>query len=93
MKVLYDSEFILQLKETDVRIQKNFREKIAIFQNNPKDPLLDNHSLKREYVGYRSINITADYRAIFKQIPKDEDIIYYFFLIGTHEQLYSKKGP
>ena len=61
MKILYDTEFILQLRKTDVRIQKSFREKIAIFQNNPKDPVLDNHSLKREYLGYRSIDITADY--------------------------------
>lgn len=90
MKILYDPEFIHQLKKSNVRIHKSFREKIALFQNNPKDPVLDNHPLKREYLGYRSIDITGNYRAIFKEFTEGEDIIYYFFLIGTHEQLYSK---
>lgn len=53
MKILYDPAFIRQLKKSDVRIRKSFREKIAIFQNNPKDPVLDNHPLKREWEGYR----------------------------------------
>lgn len=36
MKILYDAEFIRQLRKSDVRIRKSFTEKIAIFQNNPR---------------------------------------------------------
>lgn len=90
MKIFYDPEFIQQLKRLNIRIRKSFREKIAIFQNNPNDSTLDNHPLKKEYLGYRSIDVTTDYRAIFKDVPDGEEIMYYFFFIGTHEQLFNK---
>lgn len=88
MKILYDPEFINELKKSDIRIRKSFREKIVLFQNNPYNPVLDNHSLKRQYQGYSSINITADYRAIFKELHEGEGAIYYFFVFGTHKKLY-----
>ena len=88
MKILYDPEFINELKKLDVRIQKSFREKIAVFQNNPDDPTLDNHHLKKDYKEYSSIDITADYRAIFKELHEGKERVYYFFTIGTHKELY-----
>lgn len=90
MKRQYDPAFIKTLKKTDVRVRKSFKEKIAIFAKNPKDPNLHNHKLKYEYEGYRSIDITADYRAIYEEISKDDEPVAYFILIGTHKQLYSK---
>ncbi len=61
---------------------------MAIFQLNPTDPILDNHPLERELTGYRSIDITADYRAVFEELQGGEEKICYFFLIGTHKELY-----
>ena len=87
MKIIYDPAFIRKLKKLNVRIRKSFREKIVIFQLNPSDPILDNHPLEQELAGYRSIDITADYRAIFEELQKEEKV-YYFFLIGTHKKLY-----
>lgn len=89
MKRRYDSAFIKALKKTGVRIRKSFKEKIVIFAKNPYDPNLNNHQLKQEYKGYRSIDITADYRVIYEEIIEGDEPIAYFFLIGTHEQLYS----
>lgn len=89
MKRRYDPAFIKALKKTDARIRKSFKEKIVIFAKNPYDPNLNNHKLKLEYEGYRSIDITAEYRVIYEEITEDDESIAYFFIIGTHEQLYN----
>lgn len=86
----YDPEFIKTLKKLDVRIRKSFKERIAIFAQDPLNPQLNNHPLKDEYLGFRSIDITNDYRAIYEEIDEGEKIIAYFIAIGTHEKLYKK---
>lgn len=88
MIIKYDPLFIEKFKKLDVRIRKALKEKIAIFQKNPLDSQLNNHQLKDEYLGYRSIDITADYRAIYEEINKAEDRVFYFIAIGTHPELY-----
>lgn len=92
MIIKYDPLFLERYKKLDVRIRKSLKEKIAIFQHNPFDLQLDNHQLEDEYEGYRSIDITADYRAIYEEINEQEEIIAYFVAIGTHPELYSKVG-
>ena len=89
MKIQYDPDFLKTLKKVNIRIRKSLRKRIEIFLKNPSDPELNNHKLKDEYKEYRSIDITADYRAIYEEINKDDEPIAYFFLIGTHEQLYN----
>jgi len=88
MKIIYNPAFIQKLKKLDVRIRKSFRERIAIFQLNPSDPILDKHPLEWELTGYQSIDITANYRAVFEELQEGNEIMYFFFLIGTHEELY-----
>jgi addiction module RelE/StbE family toxin len=88
MKIVFDPEFVKKTKKINVRIRKRLKEKIIIFSRNPYDPQLHNHQLKREYIGYRSINITADWRALYKEISEGEEEIAYFILLGTHAQLY-----
>ena len=90
MKRRYDPTFVKALKRTDIRIRKSFKEAVVIFAKNPYDPILNNHELRREYEGYRSINITTDWRAIYEEINEGDEPIAYFFLIGTHEQLFNK---
>lgn len=89
MKRRYDPAFLKALKKADVRVQKSFKEKIVIFAKNPHDPQLNNHQLENEYKGYRSIDITTDYRAIYEEINEADELIAYFLLIGTHRQLYN----
>lgn len=90
MKIQYDPDFLKTLKKLNVRIRKSLRERLKIFLKNPYDPQLNNHELKEKYEGYRSIDITADYRAIYEEINEDDRIIAYFLTIGTHEELYGK---
>jgi addiction module RelE/StbE family toxin len=90
MKIVFDPEFIKKLKKADVRIRKSVKERILIFSKDPHNPQLDNHPLRDNYEGYRSIDITADWRAIYEQIQKEKEIIAYFVTLGTHKQLYGK---
>lgn len=88
MTVKYSPAFFDKLKQIDVRIRNSVKEKILIFSQNPSHPQLNNLSLKREYVGYRSINITADYRALYQEKQEGDEVIAYFVLLGTHDELY-----
>lgn len=90
MKRQYDPAFIKTLNKLDIRIRKSFKKRIAIFAKNPLDPQLNNHKLRDKYQGYRSIDITADFRAIYEELNKSDEPIAYFFLIDTHRKLYSK---
>lgn len=90
MNVVYDSDFLKKLKKVDVRIRNALKEKILLFSKNPQDPQLDNHELKDEYTGCRSIDITGDYRAIYKEIKIEDETIAYFVALGTHKELYRK---
>lgn len=88
MKIKYDPDFIKALKKTDVKIRKSFKKKILIFAKNPNDPELDNHPLHGEHQGYRSIDINADWRAIYEELNEEDEQIVYFIALGTHNQLY-----
>lgn len=91
MIVRYSPLFLEILKKVDVRISKSFKTKIAIFYQDPTDPRLDNHPLKRQWQGHRSIDITADWRAIYNEIQEEDQTVAYFVAIGTHKDLYSLK--
>lgn len=92
MTIRYDPAFLKKLKKTDVKIRKRFKKRIAIFIINPFDQQLHNHSLQREYKGYRSIDITNDWRAIYVEKREGDEIIAYFIAIGTHKDLYEKQN-
>jgi len=90
MKRQYDPAFIKALKKVNVRIRKSFKERIAIFANNPHDQQLNNHLLRKPYKGLRSIDITNDFRAVYEEITENDEEIAYFSILGTHEDLYKK---
>jgi addiction module RelE/StbE family toxin len=89
MRVKYDPDFLIKLKKLDVRIRKQLKTKIILFANTPTSPELNNHALKREWEGHRSIDITSNYRAIYKEIRLGKEVVAYFIAIGTHNQLYN----
>lgn len=81
MKIQYHPDFFKNLKKLDVKIRKSFRQRITTFLKNPYNSELNNHELKDKYQGYRSIDITADYRAIYEEI--DINTAYFFSLEHT----------
>ena len=88
MKVVYDPLFVKRVKRLNVRVRKNIKIRLLLFSRDPNNPELNNHELSRKWVGYRSIDITSDYRAIFEEVEIKGDKVAYFVTIGTHKELY-----
>ena len=88
MILRFSSEFAERLKKVNVRVRKSFKQRIAVFYNNPNDPLLNSHPLRKEWQGYRSIDITNDWRAVYTEKAERGEVIFFFVAIGTHKELY-----
>ena len=86
MKIVFHKKFEKDFKKLDPVIKKKFIEKKAVFEKDPSSHVLKNHQLFGEYLGYRSINITNDYRALY-YFDEEKDV-YVFVRVGTHSQLY-----
>ncbi len=84
MNISYSKNFIKQSKKLNQPIRYKVVSRIILFNENPLDYELNNHSLKGRYKLYRSINITGDYRALY--LTNGDEVI--FDIIGTHSQLY-----
>jgi len=85
MEFIYSKKFKKQFNKLPDEIQNSFQERIEVFVSNSNHIILNNHKLFGKYSEYRSINITGDYRLIFKLISGD---ICYLVAIGTHSKLY-----
>lgn len=59
---------------------------LVIFVENPWETVLNNHALKGDYLGLRSINVTGDVRILFKE--QDNHIEIVLVDVGKHSQLY-----
>ena len=77
--------FDKQYAKLQPKTKIQFKKRIELFSLNPFEATLRNHPLKGKYLGYRSIDITGDIRALY--IVK-ADVIIVFGFIGTHSQLY-----
>lgn len=88
-RIDYSKKFDKQLRKVPLEIKTAFRERFNLFTIDPLHPQLNNHQLTGKYTGFRSINITGDWRAIFQEYHFDNGSIAIIFLfIGTHSQLY-----
>lgn len=64
--------------------KKKFKERRDLFLQDEFNPILNNHALRGNYLGYRSINVTGDIRAIYKK----EQYLAIFVAIDSHSNLY-----
>ena len=85
MRVSYHRTFDKQFKKLKSSVQEKFKERRNLFLSDQFHPVLNNHSLHPPFAGSRSINISGDYRAIFKYVSDDLII---FTDIGTHHELF-----
>ncbi len=91
MRITYDPQFLRKLKKANVRIRNNAKKRLLVFSRNPNDPQLNNHVLKDEYLGHRSIDVTGNWRAIYKELRQGDKTIAYFVALGTHIELYRRR--
>jgi addiction module RelE/StbE family toxin len=85
MVIQTTKSFDKQYVKLNDKVQTAFKSRLAMFKSNPFDIRLRNHALKGKYLGYRSIDVTGDVRALYT-IKGDTVIIFGF--IGSHSQLY-----
>ena len=85
MNVILHRDFEKKFAKLDAKLRLKFIERKDMFLADPSHPFLNNHELHREWQGCRSINVTGNYRAIFREIGKDT---IEFLDIGTHPELY-----
>lgn len=89
MNIKYSATFKKQYKKAPKKIQEKVKERIGLFVQDPTIQLLNNHALTGKYQGYRSINITGYWRAVYLiRLDLKSKQEFYFELVGTHSQLY-----
>ena len=77
--------FKRQYKKLSRDVQNRVGERLALLVGDERSPLLNDHKLNHPYDGYSSINITGDYRLVYKKLAPD---IYFLRAVGTHHQLF-----
>lgn len=88
LRVDFTKQFQKQLKKVSVEIKKAFKERLILFRLDRYNSFLNNHSLTGKLLGYKSINITGDWRALYTEYEDINDIKIVFESLGTHSQLY-----
>lgn len=84
MNISSNKDFEKDYKKLSKNIQQKFKERILLFQKDQFNPVLNNHSLKGRYLGYRSLNVTGDMRAIYRKTGQEV----MFVAIDSHSNLY-----
>lgn len=85
MRTSFSRKFVKQYTQAPKKIRSAFDKRLGFFLENPYHSLLNNHSLTGSLKGYKSINITGDWRAIYSE---HKPSIVIFETLGTHSQLY-----
>ena len=80
----YTREFKKQYTKAPEKIRSAFKMRRDLLASDFKNPVLNNHKLKGKFRGYKSINITGDWRAIYLKQSR----VMMFVMMGTHSQLY-----
>lgn len=87
MHAIFDTKFKKMYAKVSKKIKIAFDNRLDLFLIDQRHPLLDDHALSGKYLGYRSINVTGDFRAIYTEVSEN---IFKFVAIGTRHQLYGK---
>ena len=81
--------FTKQRKSAPLEIKEALLDTLEIFLADPNNPFLRNHPLREKFAGFRSIDVTDDLRAVFKEEQSGERKVITFHMLGTHDELYS----
>ncbi|MDD4738182.1 MAG: type II toxin-antitoxin system mRNA interferase toxin, RelE/StbE family [Candidatus Pacebacteria bacterium] len=84
MSIILGTSFKNKYSELEKKIRNKFKERISIFIFDEFNPILNNHSLRGKYLGYRSINVSGDIRAIYKK----RNNVAIFVYIDNYNNLY-----
>lgn len=85
MTIDFTKTFWRQYHRLPKKMQQQFDGRVRLFLVDPIEPRLRVHPLKGKYLGYWSMNVSGDIRALYR-LQGDGLVI--FALIGTHSELY-----
>jgi addiction module RelE/StbE family toxin len=85
MYIYHTTAFKKMYKKLDRSVRAKADERLSLFAADPFHPILENHPLTDVWAGCRSINVTGDFRIVYRGRGKD---IVSLEAIGTHHQLY-----
>ena len=85
MTISYSSGFKKTIRRLPPKIKQALAERLRLFAEMPHHPLLNNHPLTGSWRGYRSINITGDWRIIYEPVSSN---VVRLMEVGTHQSLY-----
>jgi len=86
--IKFADRFERQLIDVPDEIKEAFLDTLELFLDDSRNPFLRNHPLKEKFIGYRSIDISDNWRTGFRETNLGEWAVITFHLIGTHEELY-----
>ena len=84
MIIVYHRDFKKSYKKSTPKVKEKLEERLRLFSKDEFNPVLNNHALKGKWLGYRSINVTGNIRAIFKRDVESA----LFITIDSHSNLY-----
>src|SRR6266699_2916578 len=87
-RIEFSTVFNRQLKNSAREIKAAFKVTLPLFREDPNHPVLRNHALRENFEGYRSIDVTEDWRALFKEMYAGKQKVITFHRIATHKDLY-----
>ena len=88
MKIINTKSFIKTYLKLDRKTQNKTDKTLLVFSENPFDNTLHNHKLHWEYENCRSIDVTWDYRIIFRELSDNTYELIELLKVWTHSQLY-----
>ena len=85
MEAARHPQFEKKLARLSPAIRRALANRLELFLENPRHPLLNDHALTGDWAGFRSINVTGDWRLIYQRI---DDEVMLLVEIDTHHNLY-----
>jgi addiction module RelE/StbE family toxin len=87
-RIEYASLFTKQRQAAPSEIKQAFVDALALFLLNPEHTALRNHPLRDKFAGFRSIDVTENWRAVFREERIGDRTLIKFYQLGTHQVLY-----
>lgn len=85
MSVHDSGRFRKQYKKLGIALKKNAQASVHLLAQDEFHATLNNHKLQGKYEGCRSIDITGDWRVVYKKYAEG---VFLLVAVGTHSELY-----
>lgn len=82
MEIYYKPSFIKQYKKLPKDLQQEVKEKIALFEKDPRHSFLKTHKLSGHLKGFYSFSVNYAYRIVFEYLTKKKIA---FLAVGDHD--------